>query len=85
MRDAVYDRITYAREMADVKWGRGTGSNGPWLANPHLGLAVLAEEFGEVARGILERDPDSVERELYDVAQVCVAWLEAFEASRIDN
>lgn len=74
--------VQLARYQADQKWGRATGSEGPWLENPGLGLTILMEEVGEIARAILERDTESVERELYDVAQVAVAWLESFEASR---
>lgn len=42
-------------------------------------LAVLAEEFGEVARAILERDEVNLREELVQVAAVTIAWLEDFE------
>lgn len=78
----VFDGISDARRVADAKWGRQSGGEGPWLDNPYTGLVILMEEVGEVARAALERDPESIERELYDVAQVAVAWLEAFEMRR---
>lgn len=39
--------------------------------------AILAEEAGEVAKAVLERDDSGLEFELVQVAAVCVAWLEA--------
>lgn len=58
-------------------------------------LAVLAEEFGEVAREVTEeiisgdkKDPDgripilkqNIRKELIQVAAVCVAWVEALDS-----
>ena len=38
---------------------------------------ILAEEFGEVAKAILENEPeDALEAEIIQVAAVCVSWLE---------
>ena len=52
-------------------------------------LAVLMEEVGEVARAILERGIDGemsndktgkdLQKELVQVAAVCVAWLEGLD------
>ncbi len=49
-------------------------------------LAVLSEEFGEVARHIVEaridasrRKPKELRKELIEVAAVCVAWVEAID------
>lgn len=39
--------------------------------------AILAEEAGEVARAVIDRDRQGLEHELVQVAAVCVAWLEA--------
>ena len=38
---------------------------------------VLAEEAGEVASAVLDRNAPQLRRELIQVAAVCVAWLEA--------
>lgn len=40
-------------------------------------LAILAEEFGEVARAVCEGDRVNLREELTQVAAVCLAWLEA--------
>jgi NTP pyrophosphatase (non-canonical NTP hydrolase) len=42
-------------------------------------LAVLAEEFGEVARAVCERDYANLREELVQTAAVCTAWLESME------
>ena len=54
-------------------------------------LAVLVEEVGEVARAVLEQGIDgevaydkhgkNIEKELVQVAAVCVAWLQGLEGS----
>jgi NTP pyrophosphatase (non-canonical NTP hydrolase) len=38
---------------------------------------VLAEECGEVARAVLDKDDDALRTELAQVAAICLAWLEA--------
>jgi NTP pyrophosphatase (non-canonical NTP hydrolase) len=77
------------RRRQDEKFG--------WFENPdsllpngseEKRLAVLAEEFGEVARAVLERGfaeskddherwEANLEEELIQVAAVAIAWLEA--------
>jgi hypothetical protein len=44
---------------------------------PECKLAILAEEFGEVARAVCENDNANLCEELVQVAAVCVAWLES--------
>lgn len=39
-------------------------------------LGILAEEFGEVANAIIERDDANLTTELVQCAAVIVAWLE---------
>lgn len=43
-------------------------------------LAVLAEEFGEAAREVVECDRAKLRTELVQVAAVAVAWIEALDA-----
>lgn len=48
--------------------------------DPHVKLAVLTEEVGEVARALLEENAEStanLRAELVQVAAVAVAWVEA--------
>ena len=67
----VFETIAAERREQDERWG----------AERHLDLrlwtTVLAEEFGEVARAVLENNPEELRRELVQVAAVCVAWLES--------
>jgi len=37
---------------------------------------VLAEEFGEIAKGLLENDYNNVDDEIVQVAAVCTKWYE---------
>ena len=65
--------IDSERRVQDLKWGSQRElDDKTWLA-------VLVEEVGEVARAILERDPDNLHEELVQIAAVAVAWLEAKE------
>lgn len=57
--------------------------------NDYEKLAVLAEEFGEVARELAERsidvarfDEDKLYTELIQVAAVAVAWAEALQRNK---
>lgn len=73
-RDAL---VLVARERAaqDAKWNRTPGL---WECSNPLKLTVLAEEFGEVARAILEKEgKDRLRAELIQVAAVAVAWAES--------
>lgn len=63
------------RERQNKKWNRKPSE---WNTQSTTKLAVLLEEVGEVARGILEKDPENVKKELIQVAAVCFAWLEAW-------
>jgi len=40
-------------------------------------VTILVEEVGEVARAVLEGDDENLVDELFDVMQICCAWLEA--------
>lgn len=63
------------RDRQDAKWGEQNHDDKTWLP-------ILAEEFGEVARAMLQQDGDKsgdLADELVQVAAVAVAWLEAIE------
>jgi NTP pyrophosphatase (non-canonical NTP hydrolase) len=59
------------------RWGQGDCSSR--AVTPIVKVAVLGEEYGEVARAVLEHDDAALRRELVQVAAVAVAWLESFE------
>ncbi len=44
-------------------------------------LAVLAEEFGEVAKAVCEGDRENLREELVQVAACCVAWLDSLRCN----
>ena len=62
------------RERQDAKWGSQRD-----LPNPTW-LAILVEEVGEVAKAILERDEEGLNKEIVQVAAVAVAMIEAIDA-----
>lgn len=50
------------------------------LQNPHRCLSILMEEVGEVARALNDESEISIVAfELYQVAAVSIAWLNAIE------
>jgi hypothetical protein len=79
-RGEIFLAITAERSRQAVKWdgehawGHGDcSSDGVPVA---VKVAVLAEEFGEVSRAVLDRDGGALRTELIQVAAVAVAWLE---------
>lgn len=80
-RDAIFAAITAERARQHAKWGGehdwGSGDcSGDGVALT-VKLTVLAEEFGEVARAILEHDTEGLRREATQVAAVACAILES--------
>lgn len=57
----------------DGKWGENR-SNHSFLWN-----IVLAEEVGEVAKGILDKDMPNVREELIQVAAICAQMISAID------
>lgn len=77
-REDIYQAIDNERARQDEKWGGRESSTSILPGDDlHAKVSVLGEEFGEVARAVLERDDQGLECELVQVAAVCVAWLEA--------
>lgn len=76
-----FERICYLirkeRKRQDAKWGRS------FPGRPQeKWLAILAEEFGEVARAILEHDSEEhLREEIIQTAAVCASWLEQHDWS----
>jgi hypothetical protein len=79
-REAIWAAITRERFQQRAKWGGdhdwGRGDCSSPLVAPMVKAAVLSEECGEVARAVLDNDPEQLRRELVQVAAVAVAWLE---------
>ena len=77
------------KEVASERWRQECAvqtAKIPWdCADPCVSddakLAVLGEEFGEVARALIEGD--GLRRELIHVAAVAVAWAESLSAARV--
>lgn len=79
-RTKAIEAIVAERARQDELWGGTAGEiASPDTTQEHR-LAVLAEEFGEVAKEVLEGDPTgNLRTELIQVAAVTLAWLEVQE------
>lgn len=75
VRVHIYSDIDAERARQDEKWGVDRH------LNPLLWLAILAEEFGEVAKDTLENCPN-LREELVQVAAVAVAWVEDIDTHK---
>jgi hypothetical protein len=79
-REQVWHAISAERDRQDAKWagphGWGAGDCSSADVTLPVKVTVLAEEFGEVARAVLERDRAGLKAELIQVAAVAVAMLE---------
>lgn len=82
-RAEVLAAVSAERDRQLVKWGGehdwGHGDCSGDGVDLTVKLVVLAEEFGEVARAILDRDPAALRTELVQVAAVAVAILESLD------
>lgn len=72
----ILEDVKRERERQDRKWGVQNHSDEYWLA-------ILAEEFGEVARAFLDKNPENLKEELLQVAAVAVVWLECIERHEV--
>lgn len=82
-RLAVFAAVDMERRRQHDKWGSPHTWGAGDCSSPHVPelvkLAVLHEECGEVARALLEQDPEQLATELVQVAAVAVAWLEGMQ------
>lgn len=72
---SVLTEVMHERDRQDDKWGEQNHA-------PLLWLAILGEEFGEVAKAAVESKPDQYRRELIEVAAVAVAAIESFDRAK---
>ncbi len=80
IRELIYAEVDAERDRQDEKFGLADPSvlsgDNEWKK-----LAVLGEEYGEIARALLEHSfgadtIEHIEQELVQVAAVAIAWLE---------
>jgi len=77
----IHALVAAERDRQRTIWGGqhdwGSGDCSSLAVALEVKAAVLAEECGEVARAVLDRDPAALRTELTQVAAVAVAWLES--------
>lgn len=74
----IYADIDAERLHQEDKHGYDKSCANP-AVTPDRKLAILAEEFGEVAMALNDTDFNNLRDELVQVAAVAVAWLESME------
>ena len=72
------DLIWKERIRQDIKFPPVEGVN----IDDYQMYIVLAEEFGEIAKGLLEKDYNNVDDEIVQVAAVCTKWYELRRESK---
>jgi NTP pyrophosphatase (non-canonical NTP hydrolase) len=75
-QNLVIQVVRNERARQDAKWG--AGHHLVWT--PHIALAVLVEEVGEVAKAINDGTEAELSNELIQVAAVAIAALEGILA-----
>jgi hypothetical protein len=79
----VLTAIQTERFVQNAKWNRRPGS---WITPAGVKLSVLGEEYGEVCRALLEREPMArLRQELVQLAAVACAWVEAIDSDEVDE
>ena len=75
LQEQIISDIIFERVAQDTKWGDQVDNT------DHLWTAILAEEFGEAAKEVLETGAmnGKLRYELIQCAAVCVAWIEALD------
>lgn len=71
------DRIFYAVQQ---ECHRQVTKHGTLKHPANYWLAILAEEFGEVARGVVQCNINIIRIELVHCTAVCFSWLAQYEA-----
>jgi NTP pyrophosphatase (non-canonical NTP hydrolase) len=75
---SIIGQVADERDRQEEKWGHQNHSHLQWLA-------ILAEEFGEVAKATLEIQDHCIEEEIIQVMAVCAAWLENRRETRYES
>lgn len=71
-REKAFEFIAKELDHQNAKWGRGDGE---WESSALRKLAVIAEEFGEIAMALNDGDALEIREELIDCAASCIAFL----------
>jgi len=73
VRAIVTEQFLAERESQEDKWGEQMHHTDQFWT------VILAEEFGEVAREVYEKDTHKLYNELIQCGAVCMAWAEAIQ------
>jgi|TARA_R100000081_G_C4711625_1_gene113182 NTP pyrophosphatase (non-canonical NTP hydrolase) len=73
VRAIVTEQFLAERENQEKKWGSQINHTDDYWT------VILAEEFGEVAREVYEKNTKNLYDELIQCGAVCMAWAEAIQ------
>ena len=66
-------------DRQNEKWGQQDHSDLYWLG-------IVGEEYGEIAKAIIEdSDPDEIREELVQLAAVCVQWIAVINRRKVKD
>lgn len=83
-RGSVLADIADECNAQDEQWGSVEGTNNFGGRSHHFWNTILAEEIGEVNKGILEQDElENTRYELVQCASVITQWIEAIDRGLI--
>lgn len=68
-REKIMNAVAAERQRQNEKWGEQNHESLKWLA-------IAGEEFGEVAKDILEDNKPLMLKEIVQLIAVLVAWME---------
>ena len=77
VRAIVTEQFLAERENQEGKWGEQLQHTDEYWT------VILAEEFGEVAREVYEKNTKNLYDELIQCGAVCMAWAEAIQKRNI--
>jgi hypothetical protein len=84
-REMSDDEIHYTRrifeELLDERFRQDEKFGIDWLQSDLLSFAILGEEFGEVAKEVVEQQRAKMRTELVQVAAVAVKWIHSLDES----
>ena len=79
VRAIVTEQFLAERENQEKKWGAQVNHTDEYWT------VILAEEFGEVAREVYEKNIKNLYDELIQCGAVCMAWAEAIQKRNINK
>ena len=79
VRAIITEQLLSERESQEKTWGEQMHHTDEYWT------VILAEEFGEVAREVYEKNTPKLYNELIQCGAVCMAWAEAIQKRNMER